>query len=141
VTDDEKVSLAYVGTPLPWKRSKQRGGRHFIDPAEVKYREALLWCWRGAGAVNLGGGPLSWFSRFVLPRPKSHYRADGTLRPDAPRWPDVRPDGDNYDKVVRDALNGHAYRDDGQIVRWEGEKVYALSGQSPCAVIEIRRQA
>jgi len=38
-----------------------------------------------------------------------------------------KPDADNIIKIIADALNGLAYKDDCQIVRLEFEKFYALT--------------
>jgi len=41
------------------------------------------------------------------------------------KYPTGRPDWDNYAKLVCDALNGVAYKDDSQIVQMQGWKRYA----------------
>lgn len=48
--------------------------------------------------------------------------------------PRVKPDMDNVVKVVCDALNGVAYRDDAQVVEIHARKLY---GDTPKLVIEI----
>lgn len=40
--------------------------------------------------------------------------------------PIKRPDIDNLDKTIMDALNGYAYIDDSQVVKKVTEKVYAI---------------
>lgn len=72
--------------------------------------------WTGAVAVHL---------RFVLPRPKGHFRRNGALKPDAPRWPTAKPDGDKLERCVWDALvRSRVLRDDAIVVSWSGRKVY-----------------
>lgn len=39
--------------------------------------------------------------------------------------PVVKPDGDNIQKIIADALNGVAYKDDNAIVDWHCQKLYA----------------
>lgn len=39
--------------------------------------------------------------------------------------PAIKPDGDNIQKIIADALNGAAYKDDNAIVDWRCEKLYA----------------
>lgn len=51
---------------------------------------------------------------FVLTRPKTCKR----------ELPTVKPDVDNFNKAVFDALNGLVWRDDALIVRHDCEKVY-----------------
>jgi len=63
-------------------------------------------------------GPVGVEITFNLKRPKT--------RPIAVfRYPDVRPDLDNYCKTVGDCLNGLIIKDDGQICDYELKKRYA----------------
>lgn len=69
---------------------------------------------------------------FVFPRPKSHYRSNGQLKPFAPRWMTAKPDRDNLDKAVLDALvNAAILIDDKIVVAGSIEKRYAAEGQPP----------
>lgn len=62
-------------------------------------------------------GPLEVEIHFGFQRPKSHFAtAPGMLRPSAPKEKTSKPDVDNLAKFVLDALNGHAFHDDAQIV-------------------------
>jgi len=71
--------------------------------------------------------------RFTLRRPKAHYRADGSLRADAPEFHTLRPDALKLARGTEDALTGIVYRDDSQtvVVSWkvygevEGVEVWA----------------
>ena len=48
--------------------------------------------------------------------------------------PKLKPDGDNVQKIIADALNGTAYDDDKQIVRWYCEKWYS---DEPHVLVQI----
>jgi Holliday junction resolvase RusA-like endonuclease len=48
----------------------------------------------------------------------------------------TRPDGDNILKLVTDALNGVAYKDDGLITEMNIKKFY---GSEPMTIVEIER--
>ena len=50
-------------------------------------------------------------------------------------WPTKKPDADNIIKVVLDALNGIAYRDDTQVVHVTLRKMYA---DAACVVVELK---
>ena len=50
--------------------------------------------------------------------------------------PTMKPDNDNIEKAVCDALNGIAYRDDSQIVHSEVRKVWARDGV-PKIIVKI----
>lgn len=49
-------------------------------------------------------GPLRVDLTFFFPRPKSHYRSNGQLKPGSPKWHTKKPDRDNSDKAVLDAM-------------------------------------
>jgi Holliday junction resolvase RusA-like endonuclease len=71
---------------------------------------------------------------FIRERPKSHYRADGRLRPGAPDYPVTRPDATKLLRAVEDALTGVLYSDDAAIVAQSVSKVY---GAQPGVEISI----
>lgn len=64
-------------------------------------------------------GPLRIDLIFHFPRPKGHYRTGkraGELRDDAPIWHVSKPDRDNCDKAVLDALKAMRFLSDDCIV-------------------------
>jgi len=81
-------------------------------------------CWRhpplrGAVCIRL---------RFLLPRPKAHYRTgrhQGQIKASAPRWPVKRPDVDKLARAVLDGLTGVVVADDAQVVRLDLVKRFA----------------
>ena len=70
-------------------------------------------------------GPLVLEVAFVLKRPLSHRRKDGSTLPGAPRYPIVKPDATKMLRAVEDALTGIAWIDDAQVVRQVVTKRYA----------------
>jgi Holliday junction resolvase RusA-like endonuclease len=97
----------------PWRESVAAAARAF-RPAQ----EALL------------EGPLIVDVVFSMPRPKSHYRASGELKPSAPRWPSSKPDVDKLVRAVLDSLTGVVWRDDSQVVELRAVKQYGEPGVS-----------
>lgn len=75
-------------------------------------------------AWQLLTGPVSVRLRFVMQRPKSHFRANGSLRADAPSWHTGNRDLDKLERTALDALTGVLYRDDGQVAELIGRKPY-----------------
>lgn len=70
-------------------------------------------------------GPLRVDCEFYMPRPKYHFRKDGTLKPKAPRWRSIKPDRDNLDKAVLDCLTQLGmWQDDGQVCDGRVPKLY-----------------
>lgn len=70
---------------------------------------------------------------FRFPRPKSHLRKDGSLKPSAPLEHTQKPDLDNLVKAVKDAMaNAGYWRDDAQVTHYAPvAKAWADEGQSP----------
>lgn len=75
---------------------------------------------------------------FYFPRPKSHFRTGkrcAELREDAPRHHVSKPDRDNADKAVLDALTTLGFwRDDAQICDGRIQKLYADNGNVGCQI-------
>ena len=83
-------------------------------------------------------GPVCADITFTFPRPKSHYRKDGTLKEGAPVFHTKKPDRDNCDKAVLDAITqvGGFWNDDAQVCDGRLLKVY---GSSPQLLIIISK--
>jgi len=65
---------------------------------------------------------------FYMPRPKNHYgtgRNSDKLKDSAPQFHIKKPDRDNLDKLVLDALTGAIWTDDSIVCKGFIEKVYA----------------
>ena len=127
------------GQPRP--RAFSRNGRASVyDPGTAEG-------WKGAvaqaAAVLEGAGlhtPLAVTLTFYMPRPKSHYRSNGTLKPTSPVFMhDHKPDADNLAKAVLDCLTSiRVWLDDDQVCEltirkyWEQPQTHA-----PGCVIRI----
>lgn len=61
---------------------------------------------------------------FKIPESWSKKKKWETI--DQGKRPEIRPDIDNIVKIVMDALNGVAYKDDSQVVDISARKVYGL---------------
>lgn len=121
------IAFTIPGVPVSWDRAtplpfKARDGRLLVRMitsektrnGELAFRlQAAKWKPRKPLA-----GPLRVDLVFFLPRPAS-------LHGDRSRvWPGVRPDRDNYEKLVFDSLNGMFWTDDGQICDGSTRKIY-----------------
>ena len=95
-----------------------------------------------AGRIMAGrelfDGPLSALFRFVIPRPKGHYRKNGELSASGRRnpHPAKRPDALKLARGAEDALSGVVYRDDSQIV---DERLVKEWGEPARVEIEVRQ--
>lgn len=74
---------------------------------------------------------------FNFERPKSHFNRKGVLLPSSPKLHTKKPDIDNLIKFVLDALNGHLYVDDSQVVSISATKRYAPESCIEIKVVEI----
>jgi Holliday junction resolvase RusA-like endonuclease len=85
-------------------------------------------------------GPLIFHALFLFPRPKAKIWAKRPM-PREPLVSGSRNDGDNLTKSVWDALNELAFRDDGQIYKWSGEKWIAAGDERPHVEVTITTYA
>lgn len=85
-------------------------------------------------------GPLRMDIEFRFARPKAHFRSNGELKPASPNWHIKKPDRDNLEKAVTDALKVIGmFSDDCQVCAGEISKLY--SGKIVSRVDEIGRPA
>jgi Holliday junction resolvase RusA-like endonuclease len=79
-------------------------------------------------------GPIVLRALFLLPRPA---RLIWSTRP-MPREPHAKkPDKDNLEKALKDALTKLAWRDDAQVFDGRVKKLYAAGDESPGVYCEI----
>lgn len=83
-------------------------------------------------------GPMFVQATFWLPRPKSHYRTNGELKPVAQWWPITRPDTDKLTRALLDALTlAGVWVDDSQVVQLTAEKSYGGPPRTWCAITKL----
>ena len=117
------------GQPRP--RAFVRGNRAAVyDPGTAEGWKSCIAMAAREIEGKLYHQPLSVTLTFFMPRPKSHFKTSGQLKPAAPRFMhDSKPDADNLAKAVLDALTGiRAWLDDDQVCEltirkyWESER-------------------
>jgi crossover junction endodeoxyribonuclease RusA len=89
------------------------------------------------GDAPLLTGPVKLNVVFVFPRPKAHYRTNGSLKPNAPEYKTSAPDLDKLQRAIGDALTGTAFRDDAQVAVWEVTKRYAEKAYCDISIIDL----
>lgn len=124
-----RVTFTVDGRPEP-RREPPIGTRGpYTNAKNAVYYERVRWAWRAAGAVRFDHRPLRLDVLAVFPRPKKHWRADGSLSPEGARsaWHTGTPDRSNILKAIEDALQGAglAFENDSQVVAGEISKVWA----------------
>lgn len=132
------IEFTILGVPVPWARAtpfpfKDRAGKLRVRMitsestrnAEEAFRLQSL-KYRPRKPLT---GPLRLDCFFVLPMP-------ARLDDDRSRlWPHVKPDADNYVKLVMDSLNEIFWHDDGQICAPLPWKIY---GHPPRTIVRVR---
>lgn len=123
-----KIRFAVMGKPQGKGRPRFTMTGHAYTPDKTRAYEKLV-----SDSYKLHAGDKHFSNRPVMvdilaffPIPK---RANKPLRQQMERgeiFPTVKPDCDNIIKIVCDALNGLAYRDDSQVVAVTCQKKYGV---------------
>ena len=119
------ITFAVPGKPMGWMRARSHGRQRYT-PAAMAQRQREV---QQIAAIEMRGaapldGPVRLILRAVFAPPPSWpaKRRDAALSGQV--RPTVYPDLDNAAKLVADALNGVAYRDDRQITEMRLAKAY-----------------
>lgn len=135
------IRFFVVGDPKGQPRIKAaRRGRfiHVYTPKSADDWKAAVILRARQAVQTVLTGPVQVDLRFLMDRPKSHSNKAG-LKPDAPRWFTGKPDRDNLDKAVLDALTtAGVWRDDAQVCAGSIEKLYCMSDQVPGVFVTIK---
>ena len=111
--------------------------RHQITLGEVEgFLPFLVACMAKQEACLLRG-PVRLSLVFIFTRPAGHFRKNGTLKPSAPTYHAVKPDGSKLLRSTEDALTGLAFEDDARIVGCIWDKRYAIGDERPGALITV----
>lgn len=137
----ELLNIIVPGIPAPGgsKRALWRPGTKHANIVDAggertkNWRAVVALAARSAYRETPDTGPLSLRLMFFMPRPKSHYRSNGELKPNAPYLHVKKPDTTKLIRSTEDALTGIVWQDDSQIAHQQADKVY---GESPgCRVV------
>lgn len=118
----ERCEIIIPGQPVRWERAGSNQKRRYTKANVIAHSEVVQRAWMVAGRPRLPDNtPLGISATF--------YRD---------RKPHATPDIDNYLKLVLDALNGLAYRDDSQVTDLERiRKRRVPDGSEPHSVVEL----
>lgn len=134
--DSNTIRFSVAGQPQTQGSKKAFMPKNSRFPVVVDDNKPQLRSWRSdvkaaAAEAWTGGimdGDISLRLAFHLARPKAHYRANGELKPNAPRACPKKPDIDKLIRAVLDALTSVLWSDDSRVVRIEAEKLYGEPG-------------
>lgn len=89
----------------------------------------------GDAYISAGGIHMNIIARCAIPNSASKRKAQAML--DGAIRPTKKPDCDNIIKIICDALNGIAYKDDAQIISVSIEKRYSVMPSVEVALQEV----
>lgn len=124
----EVIRLVLSGQPKGQKRVRHQGKGHWHDKDQKLAEGEVIRKWEEAGEPRLPDVALRIELSLYIARPQSHFKMDGSLSAEGLRHnrpENKKPDVDNALKLVMDALNKRAYRDDVQIVEAVVERHWA----------------
>lgn len=134
------IELLVAGKTATKQRQRfdPRSRRAYSPPSNIIGENDVRAVWREAGAPRIeDDAAISIEILIVVPRPSSHFKQNGDLSAQGLRHPiprNKKPDLDNALKLVMDALNTRAYKDDVQIARAMVERRW---GEWPITTIRL----
>jgi Holliday junction resolvase RusA-like endonuclease len=139
MTEVDHMTLRIDGQPKGQPRPRFRPGQRPYPDKKQKLAEGeIRRVWQEAGSPRMIDGPLRLEMNLWVTRPAGHFRTDGSLSKEGERNPmphRQKPDCDNAIKLLCDALNTLAWRDDVRFVRMTIERGWA---EWPSTVIHVR---
>lgn len=132
------IKINVPGVPVPQARPRFTRGGYVYEPSKCKDYKAVV---AAAARAAMRGktpitGPVYVYCDFVMPIPKGWSKAKKEDALNGAIQPLKRPDGDNLEKLIWDALTGIVWSDDAQIVQWAGAKWYG-EPETVVKVVEI----
>lgn len=120
-------------------RATSRGGyTRVYDPPKVKtYKDSIRTFLEGYPIKKFSDVELDVKAKFYLPVQKSISKKERERRLSHKKRPDKKPDIDNLQKSLLDALNGIVWDDDAKITHIEAWKFYS---EKPRTEIEINER-
>lgn len=135
------IEFTIPGDAVPFARAG--GGKNTPRFTPAKQRSYMgvvkLFCQRAMQAAAPMEGAIELSVSAYYLRPKSHTRkraeAAGAI------WKTSKPDADNLSKLVKDALNTVAWRDDAQVVSLHVWKQYSDTARLSVRIVELAEAA
>ena len=134
------ITFTVAGMPPAPQGSKRYVGNGRMIESSKNVKPWRFLVQQAAVALNQPTitGPISLSCIFLFPRPKSHYTTKGTLKPSAPTFHSVKPDGSKCLRSTEDALvDAGLIQDDARIAISTHTKRYTTPAEHPGAIITI----
>lgn len=132
-----KITFTVPGKPQGKGRPRfTKNGRTYTPEKTAEY-EALIKRMYLLQGGKLFEGAVKLSILILYPIPKSTTKKDRELMVSGSILPTKKPDGDNVEKAVADALNKVAYLDDSQIIEAKWQKIYAADDEHIGLVVTV----
>ena len=133
------ISFTITGKPKQQQRHRISKNGGMYDPSHKDKNQIWLQIAKHKPKQPFVGD-LMIKAIFTIPYPKKFYRTGKfkhLLKDNIPEYVSVRPDLDNYLKLLLDVMNKGFYVDDSQVVKLQAEKVYGRKGKTEVVIEEI----
>ena len=135
------IKFTIHGKPKALKRHRPSARGGYYDPSSKDKKQIWLQIAKWKPKQPLVGDIMLKVI-FTIPYPKKFYRTGKfkhLLKDNIPEYVSVRPDIDNYCKLLLDILQGKDgyFVDDSQVVKLQAEKVYGMKGKTEVIIEEI----
>lgn len=134
---EHKIIIPGEPYGMPRPRFAFRTGAVYTPTEAKAYKREVAYIWNTATAGEKYHGLVRIDITAYFPIPKSATKSAQEAMRDGTRRPNRKPDGDNIDKIIWDALNGVAYDDDKQVAEWSGAKYYSDNPRVEVTIKEI----
>lgn len=125
------IAFVVPGDAVPFARAG--GGKTVARFTPAKQRSAMgvvkLFCQRAMAGAPVIEGAIELSIDAVYLRPKARRMAT---------WKTSRPDADNLSKLIKDALNTVAWRDDAQVCSLHVWKRYGDTARVQIKIVELQ---
>lgn len=124
-----EITFTLPGGPQGKGRPRyvRRTGRAYTPDKTVAYEELVRQRFiEAANGQDFGEGPVFVIITAFFQIPKSFSKKKTEQAIEGTLYPTKKPDWDNIGKIICDALNGIAYKDDSQVVAATVVKVYGI---------------
>lgn len=135
-----RITFIVPGGPQGKGRPRfMRSGHTYTPEKTRKYEKLIREAYKLQSGIYLGDDvPVGIRITAFFPIPKSYTKKQRMLITLRKLLPLKKPDGDNIEKAVLDALNGLAFKDDTQVTDMRWSKRYAYGDdRSECLIVTI----
>ena len=133
------INFSYTGKPKPQQRHRVARNNRMYDPSYKDKKQIWLQIAKFKPKQPLVGDIMLKVI-YTIPYPKKFYRTGKfkhLLKDNIPEYVSVRPDLDNYVKLLMDVMSKGFYVDDSQVGKLQAEKVYGTKGKTEVVIEEI----